>query len=730
METGQQYGKYVLLKRIAHGGMAEVFKAKSLGVDGFEKPVAIKRLHAHYAQDDSLITMLKDEARLCSQLNHENICQVMDLGRVQDTYYIAMEFVDGRDLATVMRRAHEKLHRALPFPATLYIMREMLKGLDYAHRKKGADGKHLNIIHRDISPQNVLIGYEGAVKIIDFGIAKAKGRSQQTEAGIIKGKFRYMSPEQARGETLDYRTDIYASGLVMYELILGRPHSWGLTDRQILFRVQSAEIEPLSSLLPDIPPDLELIVERALARDPENRYPSARLFAQAIDDHVRQNGLDFDRDSMAMVLRELFPESWQSTTRIDEINTIEPGDLVLDSDPGMTRELSADQILEVGSQVSPQTSMGRPAKSSPRSHPAFAAGHRTEPGPSAERASAHLPPLPLPGGSKGSPRQPSFIRPARLLKDPEGPRIGDELFKEEPKEAPPVAAPSVFSASKSQEVLHTDPDERIPSHHAAAKGKTEPAKPKEPSERKLAAGILYFLAAVVILGGGGFIIYTLQKSDATGKAPSTKPAANNNEETAPQAQAVRVLVDIKTKPRKGAEIIINGTLMDKKTPAHFELTAKSPITLELRHKGYPRWINQFPFEAGDKLTIEADLRKPPKQAVAASVDDVDLKEIGRSKRGRRTHGASSRGADQKGRIIVPGKETLLESKNLATLEISCDERAHVYINGRMLGSTKLIKRLRPGTYTVWVKKRDKTSKSKVVRLAAGETKQLRFYLAY
>ncbi len=194
--TLKPFGKYVLLERISVGGMAEVFKAKAFGIEGFEKLVAIKRILPTLAEDGDFIEMFIDEAKICGQLNHVNICQIFELGRVGDSHFIAMEYVWGKDLLQIQNR-NRKLRTTMKPVMAAWVGAKMCEGLDYAHRKKRR--RQLNIIHRDISPQNILISYEGEAKIIDFGIAKAATRSSRTQAGVLKGKFGYMSPEQVRG---------------------------------------------------------------------------------------------------------------------------------------------------------------------------------------------------------------------------------------------------------------------------------------------------------------------------------------------------------------------------------------------------------------------------------------------------------------------------------------------------------------------------------------------------
>jgi eukaryotic-like serine/threonine-protein kinase len=206
-----KFGKYLLLERINVGGMAEVFKAKTFGVAGFERILAIKRILPNLVEDDEFIKMFIDEARIAVQLNHTNIVQIYELGKHGDHYYIAMEYLGSRDLRAILDRMRAN-GQLMQIPQAAYVCAKVCEGLDYAHKKRDQSGQPMNIIHRDVSPQNILIGFEGEVKVIDFGIAKAANRASKTQAGVLKGKFGYMSPEQVRGLPIDRRCDIFAVG--------------------------------------------------------------------------------------------------------------------------------------------------------------------------------------------------------------------------------------------------------------------------------------------------------------------------------------------------------------------------------------------------------------------------------------------------------------------------------------------------------------------------------------
>src|SRR5262245_26827807 len=236
--------------------MAEVFRAKATGVEGFEKLVAIKRILPNIAEDDEFITMFIDEAKIAVQLTHANIAQIYDLGKIDDSYFIALEFVWGKDLRTIFERARKR-GEILPIALSCYVISRICEGLDYAHRKRDAQGDDLQIVHRDVSPQNLLVSYEGEVKIIDFGIAKAANKASKTQAGILKGKFGYMSPEQVRGLPLDRRSDIFSVGIVLYELLTGERLFLGESDFSTLEKVRNVEIMPPTLHNPKIPEELE-----------------------------------------------------------------------------------------------------------------------------------------------------------------------------------------------------------------------------------------------------------------------------------------------------------------------------------------------------------------------------------------------------------------------------------------------------------------------------------------
>ncbi|MCB9591514.1 MAG: serine/threonine protein kinase [Sandaracinaceae bacterium] len=301
------FGKYVLLERINVGGMAEVFKAKAFGVEGFERLVAVKRILPSIAEDQEFITMFIDEAKIAVQLTHANIAQIFDLGKVADSFFIAMEFVHGKDLRAIFDRARKR-GETVPVPMACYTVMKVCEGLDYAHNKKDAAGRELNLVHRDVSPQNILISYDGETKIIDFGIAKAAGKAGKTQAGILKGKFGYMSPEQVRGLPLDRRSDIFAVGIVLYELLTGERLFVGESDFSTLEKVRNVEIMPPSTYNRRIPEELEQIVLKALAKDVDDRYQTAMDLHDDLQSFMYTSGNFFSRKDLSAYMRKAFAE--------------------------------------------------------------------------------------------------------------------------------------------------------------------------------------------------------------------------------------------------------------------------------------------------------------------------------------------------------------------------------------------------------------------------------------
>jgi len=277
--------RYRVTQRLEAGGMAEVFIGEAQSVQGFKKKVAIKRVLPHLAQNPNFINMFLDEARLGARLNHANIVTVFDIGAADDTYFIVMEFVDGCNLKKVIEYVRGQ-GRTVTLKEAVYICMEACRGLSYAHELENDEGEALDIVHRDVSPPNILISKRGEVKMVDFGLAKATTQLEKTDPGVVKGKFSYLSPEAALGEPVDARADIFAMGIVLWEMLAGRRLFLGETDYQTVKLVQQADVPRLSRMNADVDQDFEALLDKALAKDPNARFQTARELGDALADYL------------------------------------------------------------------------------------------------------------------------------------------------------------------------------------------------------------------------------------------------------------------------------------------------------------------------------------------------------------------------------------------------------------------------------------------------------------
>ena len=295
----QHLGKYIIDSLIAEGGMAKIYRARTEGVGGIDKIVALKCMRNSMQENDEFVQMLLDEARITVRMTHKNIAQVYGLEHDGGTYFLAMEFIDGINLATLAQWVAQN-RNGFPVEAVVFIIMEAAAGLSYAHRLTDDAGNPLGIVHRDVNPQNICISREGEVKLIDFGIAKSRQAYQQTVVGTIKGKFNYMSPEQARGNAVDQRTDIFALGAVMYELLCGKMlYPLTLDDATLRTKVRMADYEPIQTYMPNIPPILHKILDKALARDMTQRFATARDFLLALSQFFHDSCKVYDAISLS-----------------------------------------------------------------------------------------------------------------------------------------------------------------------------------------------------------------------------------------------------------------------------------------------------------------------------------------------------------------------------------------------------------------------------------------------
>jgi len=310
METMDRIGPYVLHKKVARGGMAELFLADYVRRDGFKRRVAIKRILPHLAGNQDFIKMFTREARLAALLQHPNIVQIFDYGKIENAYFIAMEYIDGKNLGEIITA----LKQGLPIDKAIFIISRICKGLDYSHTKRDDNtGDPFHIVHRDISPQNLLISYQGEVKISDFGISKARSEPSLTQAGVVKGKMAYLSPEQALGESIDHQADIYALGLVFYETLTGKRVYRFSSDVDAIRSIPKMDIEPVSNLVPEVSEELNRIVMKCLEKQKNLRYQSVSAIYEDLATFKKERKITFGASDLADFMKTNFKVSDSSS---------------------------------------------------------------------------------------------------------------------------------------------------------------------------------------------------------------------------------------------------------------------------------------------------------------------------------------------------------------------------------------------------------------------------------
>jgi serine/threonine-protein kinase len=350
--------RYRITERIAAGGMAEVFKGVAESLHGFRKTVAIKRILPNLTKNEKFVTMFLDEARLSLFLQHANIVQVFDIGHVDDTYFIVMEFVDGVDLKAIFEW-RRRIRKRLTVGQTIYMIMEVCKGLAYAHDLSNPEtGRPLGIVHRDISPANVLMSRNGEIKLADFGLAKAASQVEATDPGVVKGKMSYLSPEAARGENVDHRSDIFAVGILLYEALTSKRLFYGESDYQTVEMVRNAKIPPIGQQNPEVEPEFEEIVRKALARRVEDRFQSATDLQDALAHYWFSRGLKMIQRDIADLVRACQEEQTTASTsgqvkRPNLIDTILHEELDAFTSVGFDGQVIASDDAQAGQASNP-----------------------------------------------------------------------------------------------------------------------------------------------------------------------------------------------------------------------------------------------------------------------------------------------------------------------------------------------------------------------------------------
>ena len=560
------FGKYLLLERINVGGMAEIFLARSRGVQGFNRILAIKKILPTMAEDEEFIAMFIDEARIAAELSHTGIVQIFELGKFEDDYYIAMEFIHGNDLRFIQeRQARAKCPMDVHMAA--HIAFKICEALDYAHTKKDPTGKPMGIVHRDISPQNVILSYDGEVRICDFGIAKAANRSQKTQAGVLKGKFGYMSPEQVRGLPLDGRSDIFTVGTLLYELITLERLFVGESDFSTLEKVRNADVVPPSTYNRDVPEELEEIVLLALSKEVEDRHQGAAEMADALQVFMINNTLASTRDVSAFMRKSFEAEFEAELRRLEEYQDMpepQPGELLRNTEdlPGMDFAEDEDADPDAKTLI-------------------FASAD-------ADAALRSVPP-PLPSGRK---KPDAEVVPFAAGKA----GLGD-------------AATKIFGADDKPELadantmIFADPDAQpeLDLHELPANapdtGKGQKPSGPVPIGKPLSSRLFIPLAFFAALLLGYSIFTTIQLSQLS--APNGGPP----------------VFELMTRPATGVQVSVDGITLAKSTPFETRMLSAGEHRLALRLHGTPPVERTIRLNDGERLVMEIDLSPPSREAM-------------------------------------------------------------------------------------------------------------------
>ncbi|TNE50391.1 MAG: serine/threonine protein kinase [Deltaproteobacteria bacterium] len=617
----KEFGPYMLLQKIGQGGMAEIFRAESAGPQGFAKEVAIKRILSSLASNEDFITQFLDEARIVGNLSHPNIVQIYDVGQVDDAYYIAMEFVDGKHMGQVIQRSIESMSQ-VPVREATAIINEVSKALAFAHSAVDSLGNPLHIIHRDVSPQNILIGFNGAIKLTDFGIAKAANKLFQTTAGVIKGKFSYLAPEQLVGKGASTASDIFSLGVAFWEMLSGRRLFQGESDIRTIQLVQACQVPPLSQFRNDVPPELEQVITYMLSPSPEYRYQNAYDLVNALSHILHHFGVSEHLNLVANFMGSLYPENYQNSgaapTRasmpaVSEAEaaqyypSVPSGPASVDDfgdDP--TQALSESPLADLTTQLDPNetTSQGTLPSNDPPTMPLdskevadFFATQQMPPG------ALNLPSAAAtPASATGALDIPSAVSPSMDLppgilpptKTPPPPLYIPSVGIGEPPAQKPTAPLPV------EQALPPAPQFHGPSVPTAAPApmtpNSAPTAPNQQLKKSPWKALILTSLFLGLLGGGvafGFIYYQ-QRQDPIGMAPPTS-----------RPTTLQVLVH----PPE-ARVTINGQpLTGSSKRQQSGLISGLKYSLRASLKGYKTYNHRFELQDGQTLSLKVTLQQ-------------------------------------------------------------------------------------------------------------------------
>jgi serine/threonine protein kinase len=747
---------YTILRKLGKGGMAEVFLARQEGMAGFRRLTVVKKILPQFSQVSDVAEMLLDEARIAAQLSHPNIVQIYELGKDEGQYFISMEFVDGCDLATLARIERHRQSR-VPLRLTLRVVAEAAMGLDYAHRQGGLDGRPLNIVHRDVSPHNIMCSREGAVKVTDFGIAKAVGKGQVTQVGVVKGKVQYMSPEQYTGAPVDHRSDIFSLGVILYQLSTGRLPRVTDSGEVVLRRVLEGRIPRPSEIRGDYPDELEAIVMRALAHNPEDRYPDAAGLRDDLLDFARENDLlAFPKElgeyvnalvpPTPLVVRELSVIAEPAKGREASAVVSKARRSVPDQTPtpaviveGEDRDTDAPSGTEV---ASPRASRKRGSQ--------VITDHRSDPydrteipihGPDSSPAllkSERMTPLAkardlLPARRDQHTDDDESGDTGRVSRDGKLRRIeplsshGEEARDRDdpPRDAPDAEPPTGRRSPKrsDEDAKRERPEERRAEARPAqspptAETRTDTMRRRPALVWFIGAGVFAVVAAAVMLLGARYL-WSADPPNTPGTTPGTTVILG--------AGVITVLAN-----PPNAAVSIDGAQRCPSTPCQIAgLPLNRELLLTLRATGYTLWMQRLVLTTSDpKLSLRADLTPGSTERLSPDAGPR-VKDDKKGKRWKATGGDPTKkgGNPTKGEVKSGKRGPRAKSQGKMVVEPSESEQpmlavdvrpwAEVWIDGKKVGHTPRLIPLTPGAHKIELKNPDlnfsKTYRAKVAK---------------
>lgn len=559
MSNIEQFGKYILLEKLAAGGMAEVYLAKSNGANGVSKFVAIKRILPQFSNNEEFIDMFKEEAKVAINLNHSNVVSIYDFGIEKGQFYLVMEFVEGRNLRQILNEL-KKASKSVSIEQAVFIVKEAAAGLDHAHRcTDSKSGKPLNITHRDMSPQNIMISFEGEAKVIDFGIAKAEKDSEGTKAGTLKGKFAYMSPEQSEGLPIDPRTDVFALGIILWELLANDRLFTGSNEAAILRKVRDCQIPPIRKINPLVQPELERIVTKALAKDKNVRYQTAANLQKDLNRFLNTQYPDFSTQDFSHFIKDCFKNAFaegrEKLLRYGQIENLQTSQNVTETRTAPQQEQNPQSQLP----NIPTTSDAQSLKATP-----------------AASSEAQLKGLEI--GSGKNAIQLDGIRNASLNKNPAG---AATLNKS-------LSSPEL---GQNTRVTHVT---RVSQIHT----------PKSED-----SGLIIKIASVALLCVVSFWGYKTYLSPQSKKGQITQNNLNKVQTTemSSKSEPTRLNLSVQSEP-SGAKIYVNQRDMGQVTPAVVSVDAEKELVITLMKDGYLKYETTKKYSQTSTLT--ATLQRP------------------------------------------------------------------------------------------------------------------------